>query len=433
MYNSWPAQHGAINYISPAPSLSWQQEKRRLVLLGSTGSIGVNALRVIAKNPENFHVVALAGARNVQLLAEQAEIFRPRYLAVYSQAEVDVLHKLLRNVYKAEILQGQEGYAELASLQEANTVLSAQVGAAGLRATVAAALAGKVICLANKESLVLAGDLLRFICKHTKASILPVDSEHNALFQMLVGRPSKHISKLILTASGGPFRGKKPAELRHVSFEEALKNPNWSMGAKISVDSATLMNKGLEIIEAYHLYGIEPRKIEVVVHPQSIIHSFVEYADNALFAHMGEPDMRMPIAHCLHWPHAEHCGVQSLDLVRLGQLTFEEPDIISFPCLALAKRALAQRGGECVVLNAANEAAVELFLDGRISFVDIPALIEHALQRHTMKNLGNEPFCLSFFASQSMEPQYVQKVLNHIMDLTITTRQEVQKLAGIQE
>ncbi len=433
MYNLWPTQHGAVNYISPPPSLAWQQEKRRLVLLGSTGSIGVNALRIIAKNPQQFDIIALAGATNVQLLAEQAELFRPPYLAVYGQAEADVLHKLLRKVYKVEILQGQEGYAELASLQEANTVLSAQVGAAGLRATVAAALAGKVICLANKESLVLAGDLLRLICAHTKASILPVDSEHNALFQMLAGRPEGHISKLIITASGGPFRGKKTKDLQGVSCKDALKNPNWSMGAKISIDSATLMNKGLEVIEAYHLYGVKPHKIEVVVHPQSIIHSLVEYTDNSMLAHMGEPDMCMPIAHCLNWPHAQPCGVQNLDLVRLGQLTFEEPDITTFPCLQLAKRALDHRGGECVVLNAANETAVELFLEGRISFLDIPALIEHALHSHRMNNFGNTPFSVSFFASASMEPEHVQKVLNHIMDLTKTTRQVVQKLAGIQE
>ncbi len=431
MKHCWPSLQGSIDYISPAPSKDWQENKKNLVVLGSTGSIGVNALRIVEKAPHKFTILGLAGAKNVQLLAAQALQFRPPFLAVYGQAEAELLHKLLRHTYKAEILYGQEGYMELAGLTEANTVLSAQVGAAGLRATVTAALKGKVICLANKESLVLAGNLIRHICTHTGACILPVDSEHNALFQMLVGREAKHVKKLILTASGGPFRGKTKAELKDVRLKDALAHPNWNMGAKISIDSASLMNKGLEVIEAYHLYGIAIQDIDVVVHPQSIIHSLVEYADNSMFAHMGKPDMRMPIAHCLLWPHIQDCGVESLDLFSLNNLTFEKPDITSFPCLALARRALKERGDQCVVLNAANEAAVELFLDERIHFLDIATLIEQAMNTHAAANSESILHSMSFSKEEQYTPRHVEQVLSHIINLTVHVRQELRALVGV--
>ena len=371
------------SYISPPPPAHWAAARpRTLVILGSTGSIGVSALKVAAAMPGFFAVRALAGGRNARLLAEQATQWRPQYLGVFDAATADALRALLPAGYTPEIVVGQEGYIFLAGLADAGTVLSAQVGAAGLRATVAAACAGKVVCLANKESLVLAGGLLRDICARTGAVILPVDSEHNALFQALAGRPVAHVRRIVLTASGGPFRGRSREDLRHIGREQALAHPNWSMGAKITIDSATLMNKGLEVMEACHLYGLPLEHVAVVVHPQSIIHSLAEFTDGSLMAHLGVPDMRMPIAHCLAWPECPAVGVAPLDLVATGSLTFAEPDPEAFPCLELARRALRERGGQSVVLNAANEVAVELFLAGRIGFLDIPALIAAAMDAH---------------------------------------------------
>jgi 1-deoxy-D-xylulose-5-phosphate reductoisomerase len=386
-----------IRYISRMPDRAWEDARPRTVaLLGSTGSIGTSALKVVEAHPGLFRVAALAGARNMRLLGEQAARHRPPHLGVLDEAGAAQLRGLLPAGYAPEIHVGPEGYAALAALPDASTVLSAQVGAAGLRATVAAARAGKVICLANKESLVLAGALIRRICSETGAVVLPVDSEHNAVFQALRvhdtlrdgGRAPDAVRRIILTASGGPFRGRDRAFLSTVTREQALNHPNWSMGAKITIDSATLMNKGLEVIEAYHLYGVAPDDIEVVVHPQSIVHSLVEYADGSQIAHLGTPDMRIAIAYCMAWPRCVDTGVAPLDLVRAGCLTFEAPDLSSFPCLALARRVLASEArtpggaGLPVVLNAANEAAVELFLHGRIGFMDIPALIERALDAH---------------------------------------------------
>ncbi|WMW65246.1 1-deoxy-D-xylulose-5-phosphate reductoisomerase [Nitratidesulfovibrio liaohensis] len=382
-----------IRYISRMPDRAWEDAAPRTVaLLGSTGSIGTSALKVIEAHPGLFRVAALAGARNVRLLAEQATRHRPAHLGVLDEAGAAELRALLPAGYAPDIHVGPEGYAILAALPDVSTVLSAQVGAAGLRATVAAARAGKVICLANKESLVLAGALIRQICAETGAVVLPVDSEHNAVFQALrvhdVTRAPHAVRRIILTASGGPFRGRDRAFLSSVTREQALNHPNWSMGAKITIDSATLMNKGLEVIEAYHLYGVAPESIEVVVHPQSIVHSLVEYADGSQIAHLGTPDMRIAIAYCMAWPRCVDTGVAPLDLVRAGSLTFEAPDLSSFPCLALARRVLAREAntpggaGLPVVLNAANEAAVELFLHGRIGFMNIPELIERALDAH---------------------------------------------------
>ncbi len=390
-----------IRYISRMPDRAWEDAAPRTVaLLGSTGSIGTSALKVVEAHPGLFRVAALAGARNVRLLAEQATRHRPAHLGVLDEAGAAELRALLPAGYAPEIHVGPEGYAALAALPDASTVLSAQVGAAGLRATVAAARAGKVICLANKESLVLAGALIRQICAETGAVVLPVDSEHNAVFQALrvhdVTRAPHAVRRVILTASGGPFRGRDRAFLASVTREQALNHPNWSMGAKITIDSATLMNKGLEVIEAYHLYGVAPDAIEVVVHPQSIVHSLVEYADGSQIAHLGTPDMRIAIAYCMAWPRCVDTGVAPLDLVRAGNLTFEAPDLSSFPCLALARRVLAREArtpggaGLPVVLNAANEAAVELFLHGHIGFMDIPALIERALDAHEAKATNTE-------------------------------------------
>ncbi len=438
MTNMWPSCEGDIQYISAPPSEEWVRERRTLVILGSTGSIGVNALRTIEKSPGHFQIVALAGARNVQLLAEQATRWRPSYVGVFDTASRDLVRKLLPRDYRPEFLCGAQGYAELARLEEANTVLSAQVGAAGLRGTVAAALAGKVICLANKESLVLAGDLIRRVCAHTKASILPVDSEHNALFQLLAGREARHVKRLILTASGGPFQKLSLQDLQHVTKEQALKHPNWSMGAKITIDSASLMNKGLELIEAYHLYNVAPERLGVLVHPQSIIHSLVEFADNSLLAHMGVADMRMPIAHCLLWPHVEDVGVGALDFLTHSSLTFTEPDTTRFPCLALAQQALhhdtaphTQEGTQCVVLNAANEEAVALFLQGRIAFMDIPTLIDMTM-KHFKHLAGADTQHKAHCTGESYEVT-VEKTVRALLDCDVAARQKLRSLAAVPE
>lgn len=358
---------------------------RRLALLGATGSIGVSTLKVAAEHPGEYDVVALAGATNVKLLAEQAAAFRPAVLAVIDDARAAALAELLPAGYRPDILVGPAGYAALASAPEVDLVVSAIVGAAGLGPTLAAVAAGKIVALANKESLVLAGDLIRAAAAASGAVILPVDSEHNALFQALggVGLPDLPlVEKLVLTASGGPFRCADRACLEAVTPAMALAHPNWSMGPKISVDSATLMNKGLEVIEACRLYGLPVSQVDVVVHPQSIVHSLAQLHDGSLLAHLGPPDMRVAIAYCLGYPRRLSLAVPRVDLVKLAALTFEAPRDEDFPCLGLARQALAGGGSHTVVLNAANEVAVDLFLKERLAFLDIPAAIAAALDAH---------------------------------------------------
>ncbi|PKN09805.1 MAG: 1-deoxy-D-xylulose-5-phosphate reductoisomerase [Deltaproteobacteria bacterium HGW-Deltaproteobacteria-8] len=371
-------------YISLWPAYAPQLPfPRSLAILGSTGSIGVNALSVVAQHPDLFRVAALGGGKNAARLAEQAKLFRPGLLAVLNEATAHELRGLLPAGYAPEILVGPAAYETVAAMPEADLVLSAIVGAAGFLPTLAAAKAGKRIALANKESLVLGGRLIRAACQASGAVILPVDSEHNALFQALCGHNGdEEVARLILTASGGPFRGKDAAFLASVTPAQALNHPNWSMGAKISVDSATLMNKGLEVIEACHLYGLPVARVDVLVHPQSIVHSLVEYVDGSQLAHLGVPDMRIPIAHCLCYPRRVNLDMPRLNLASAGSLTFEAPDETLFPCLGLAKAAFAASHSHPVALNAANEVAVELFLQGRIKFLDIPRLIEAALSRH---------------------------------------------------
>ncbi|MDL2272929.1 1-deoxy-D-xylulose-5-phosphate reductoisomerase, partial [Desulfovibrio sp. OttesenSCG-928-I05] len=356
-------------YITPLPApgaaLSWP---RSVVLLGSTGSIGVSALTFMAGQRDSFRVAALAGARNIARLAAQADTWRPPYLAVLDEAGRDELRALLPAGYSPEILCGPEGYAALAMLPEADIVLSAQVGAAGLTATEAAARAGKTIALANKESLVLAGELLRDTCRASGAVILPVDSEHNAIFQCLAGQNDADVARIILTASGGPFRGKDAAFLKTVTPEMALAHPNWSMGAKISIDSATMINKGLEVIEAHYLYGLPVESIAVLIHPQSLVHSLVEFSDGSLLAQAGTPDMRTAIAYALAWPRRMETGVPRLNLAQAAALTFEEPDFSVFPGLSLAIQALQEGRGLPIVYNAANEVAVSRFLNREIPF-----------------------------------------------------------------
>ena len=381
MANLWPGLFGPhLDYISNPPSLAWQTEfPRKLVILGSTGSIGQNALKVIGLDPQSFKVLGLSCATRVDLLAKQANKWRPPYLAVLNDTARNKLKPLLK--YCPEILVGPKGYADLASLDEATTVVSAQSGAAGLYGTVAAALYGKVLCLANKESLVLAGYLVRDLVGASRASILPIDSEHNALFQCLAGR-NQDAEILLLTASGGPFVGKKWEDLQNVTPEAALKHPNWRMGKKITIDSATMMNKGLEIIEAFHLFGVRIPQIEVLVHPQSVVHSMVRFSDGSILGQFGVADMKMPIANCLYWPRIEQNVVQPLDFSQGLNLTFIPADTLHFPALDLAKQALGTSSSSCVVLNAANEVAVELFLAKKCAFTDIPKIIAKTLETY---------------------------------------------------
>lgn len=411
-----PLPRRTLRYISGLPGAAWREQRpRTLAILGSTGSIGRSALEVLALQPERFHVSALAGARNIPLLARQAATWRPEHLCVLEEATIPALRSLLPAGYHPAILAGQEGYEALARLPGVGAVLSAQVGAAGLRATFAAARAGKVIALANKESLVLAGHLIRSACALSGACVLPVDSEHNAIFQCLAGlldqesgqassaleegHPAtrvRDIARLTLTASGGPFFGKTPEELAAVTVDQALAHPNWTMGAKITIDSATLMNKGLELIEAHHLYGLPLDALDVVVHQESIIHSLVEFSDGSQLAQLGQPDMRVPIAHCLGWPDRLETGVPRLDLVALAALHFARPDAGAFPCLSLARQAQERGNGSPVVLNAANEEAVAAFLERRLGFPDIASIVEQSLAGHASgayseHNAASEP------------------------------------------
>jgi 1-deoxy-D-xylulose-5-phosphate reductoisomerase len=371
-----------IDYITPLENISWPAFPRTLTILGATGSIGTSALKVVEQHPDSFRVLALTGGRNIDKLARQAARFRPEHLAVLDEAGAQDLRERLPADYAPNIMAGPEAFVELAGLAEADVVLSAIVGAAGLPPTLRAVRAGKVVALANKESIVLAGGLIRKAAREHGAAVLPVDSEHNALFQCMAGEEPRTVAKLLLTASGGPFRGRPAAELESVTREQALAHPNWSMGAKISIDSATLMNKGLEYIEACRLFGIGPEEIEVVVHPQSIIHSMVQYVDGSVLAHLGPPDMQVAIAHAMAYPTRRPLDLEPVDFVALGSLTFERPDIESFPCLALAQQAFAAGESHPIVLNAANEIAVERFLAGGIGFMDIPRLVRDALESH---------------------------------------------------
>lgn len=370
-------------YISSWPVFA-EPEKfpRAISILGSTGSIGTNTIKVIEQHPDLFNIVALAGGRNAKVLAAQAAAHRPKYLGVLNADVATELKSLLPEDYHPEILTGPEAYKTLASLDEVTMVLSSIVGAAGFEPTLAAALKGKIIALANKESLVLGGHLIREACHKTGALILPVDSEHNALFQGLIGHNGVDVSRLILTASGGPFRGKNLKFLKTVTRDQALNHPNWDMGAKISIDSATLMNKGLEVIEACHLYGLPAEQIDVVVHPQSIIHSLVEYIDGSQIAHLGVPNMQIPIAACICFPKTVQLKLKQLNLAEISTLTFEKPDLEVFPCLRLAAEAYSAGTSHPIVLNAANEIAVEMFLKEKIKFLDIPAIIGKALEAH---------------------------------------------------
>ncbi|MFP4127688.1 MAG: 1-deoxy-D-xylulose-5-phosphate reductoisomerase [Desulfonatronovibrio sp.] len=378
-----------ISYISSLNTHADSSQSRPLVILGSTGSIGTSALEVIRKNREQFKIAGLAGARNIKLLADQANEFRPDVLGVLNSDLAAEVKSHLEEGYNPEIVYGVSGYVQMARMREADLILSAMVGAAGLAPTLAAARSGKIILLANKESLVLAGHLIRSACAETGSVILPVDSEHNAIFQALQGHNFSEVDSIIITASGGPFRGRPAQSLQDVTVDEALAHPNWSMGAKISIDSATMMNKGLEVIEAHHLFGLSADRIRILVHPQSIVHSLVNFTDGSLLAHMGVPDMQIPIAHCLGYPRRLNVNLKPLDLAGIGSLSFFAPDPKAFPCLELALSALANGPSYPVVLNAANEICVEEFLAGHIGFMDIPALNSKALHAHYPREINS--------------------------------------------
>ncbi len=357
----------------------------RLTILGATGTIGVNTLDVVARHPERFQVVALSGHRQVDKLAEQCRRFAPKYAVVADANMAARLRDLLAGL-PVEVMHGPDALQQIATADDIDAVMAAIVGAAGLPPTMAAVRAGKKILLANKESLVVAGRLLMDAAQASGSVILPIDSEHNAIFQALPADFSGDleaagVASLLLTASGGPFRQLSAAELERVTPAQAVAHPNWVMGRKISVDSASLMNKGLEVIEARWLFNAAPERIEVVVHPQSVIHSMVRYRDGSVVAQLGTPDMRTPIAHALAYPERIQAGVAPLDFMALSGLTFEQPDLKRFPCLKLAFQALAGSNDAPAVLNAANEIAVEAFLNDAIRFTRIPQLIEAALTR----------------------------------------------------
>ena len=359
---------------------------KRISILGSTGSIGTQTLEIVRENNQEFKVEALAANSNIDLLEAQIREFRPKIAAIGDESKYEELKKRVSGL--TQITAGLEGVVEAAAAEGSDTVVSAIVGIAGLIPTYKAIKSGKNIALANKETLVTAGRIIRSEVERNKVVMLPVDSEHSAIFQSLGSSKHGEVSKIILTASGGPFRTKSLEELRSVTVEDALKHPNWSMGRKITVDSATLMNKGLEVIEARWLFDIMPEAIEVCVHPQSIIHSAVEFVDGAVIAQLGLPDMKLPIQYALTYPDRLPMGGEKLSLTSIENLTFYKPDTAKFKCLGLAFRALSMGDSACVVLNGANEEAVRLFLDGEISFLDIGNLIERTLDKHeVIKNI----------------------------------------------
>jgi len=358
---------------------------QNITILGSTGSIGKSTLDVVARHPGEYQIIALTAQQQDGLLFEQCQCFHPRYAVLLDEAAAERLRARLRAAgLDTEVLCGAEALVRVAILPEVDAVMAAIVGAAGMPPTLAAAQAGKKILLANKETLVLAGHLFMDAVHRSGSVLLPIDSEHNAIFQSLPrayagDMQASGIAKILLTASGGPFRNTPLAELEQVTPEQACAHPNWSMGRKISVDSASMMNKGLEVIEAHWLFNAPADAIQIVVHPQSVIHSLVQYVDGSVLAQLGNPDMRTPIAYALAWPQRIDSGVAPLDLFQIARLDFSAPDFTRFPCLGLAYQALATGGTVPALLNAANEIAVAAFLERRIAFLDIPRLIEDVM------------------------------------------------------
>ena len=356
--------------------------RKGLAILGSTGSIGVNTLDVVASHPDKFSVVTLAAHGNVNVIEQQTRRFQPQFVVLFDDAKAELLRQRVADL-DVEVDAGLDGLCRAATYQGVQLVLSAVVGAIGLLPTIQAVEAGIDVALANKETLVMAGELVIQPDETSRGKIIPVDSEHNAIFQALHGHERADLRRILLTASGGPFRKWSLEDMRHVSIEEALKHPNWKMGPKITIDSATLMNKGLEVIEAHHLFHVPVEQIQVVVHPQSIIHSAVEFVDGSILAQLGIPDMRVPISYALAYPERVSNSLPSLDLFEIQTLQFYRPDLERFPCLWLAMEAVQTGGTLPAVLNAANEIAVPAFLNGTIAFLDIPVVIEATMVAHT--------------------------------------------------
>ncbi|MFB3924962.1 MAG: 1-deoxy-D-xylulose-5-phosphate reductoisomerase [Syntrophales bacterium] len=355
---------------------------KKISILGSTGSIGVNALEVIASHPRDFKAVALAAGSNIQVLKNQIERFRPRVVAVVNEEIARAISEMIDRTLGTKVLWGSEGYREIAALKEADMVVSAIVGAAGLLPTVDAIESGKHIALANKETMVMAGEIVVRKAAEKGIRILPVDSEHSAVFQCLEGHGRKYLKRIILTASGGPFLQVSRNDLKNVTVADALRHPNWKMGRKITVDSATMINKGLEVIEAKWFFGARIDEIDIVIHPQSIVHSMVEYVDGSVIAQMGVPDMKGPIAYALSYPDRISGSMEKLDLLKTGRLEFLAPDIEKFPGLRLAYEAGREGGTKPAVLNASNEVAVGSFIAGKIGFTDIADVIERCMNAY---------------------------------------------------
>lgn len=352
---------------------------KNISILGSTGSIGKQTIDIVLQR-KDINVLGLTANTNIDMIEEQISLVNPKVVAIMDEKKAVELKE--RVGHKVRVVAGMDGIIEVATLDNVETVITAVVGMIGIRPTVEAIKAGKNIALANKETLVAAGQIIMKMVKEYNVTMLPIDSEHSALFQCLNGENKNDVNKLILTASGGPFRGKKAEDLVDVSAKEALNHPNWSMGSKISIDSATLMNKGLEVIEAKWLYDVPVKNIDVVIHPQSIIHSMVEFKDGSIMAQLGVPDMRIPIQYALYYPNRLDNNIPKLDITKIAQLNFEAPDKQAFRCLQLAYNAIGTGGSLPTVLNAANEVAVSKFLNNKIRFLEIPELIEYAMDKH---------------------------------------------------
>ena len=360
---------------------------KAITLLGSTGSIGTQTLDIVAQYPDRFRIVGLAAGRNIQMLAQQIRQFRPAIAAICQEEKLPELKSAIADLDPQPILvAGEAGMIEVASYGDAETVVTGIVGCAGLLPTIAAIEAGKDIALANKETLIAGGPVILPLVEKHGVKLLPADSEHSAIFQCLQGVPSGGLRRIVLTASGGAFRDWPVEKLAEVRVADALKHPNWSMGRKITVDSATLMNKGLEVIEAHFLFGVDYDQIDIVIHPQSIIHSLIELQDTSVLAQLGWPDMRLPLLYALSWPERVYTDWEQLDLVKAGNLTFKAPDRQKYPCMQLAYAAGRAGGSMPAVLNAANEQAVALFLEEEIQFLDIPRCIEWVCDRHSYDN-----------------------------------------------
>ena len=384
---------------------------KKISILGSTGSIGTQTLDIVTDHPDKFQVVGLATGNNIQLLSEQIRQFRPQIVAINNESQLEDLKSLISDLdYTPIILAGKEGVIEVARYGDSESVVTGIVGCAGLLPTIAAITAGKDIALANKETLIAGGPVVLPLVEKHRVKLLPADSEHSAIFQCLQGVPPGGLKKIILTASGGAFRDLPVEKLSQVTVADALKHPNWSMGRKITIDSATLMNKGLEVIEAHYLFGVDYNAIDIVIHPQSIIHSLIELQDTSVLAQLGWPDMRLPLLYALSWPERIYTDWEPLNLVKAGSLTFKEPDHQKYPCMGLAYAAGRAGGAMPAVLNAANEQAVALFLEEKISFLDIPRVIEKVCDRFVIHN-SSTPSLDDILAADNWARQEVSNCL----------------------